>query len=371
MLRYKEIKNQLLEMLPDMNPGQRLPSRPVLCKALDTTRTTLDKAIRELEEEGLLVSRKGSGTCVVGMIEGATPTVENWCVIIPSVMEDIYPGLVRGIENVAQRKNINVILCNSDNDTEKQEKYIKRLMVSGVAGFIIVPVILHSIEENARLYGSLCKSNIPFVFCNRGVEGICAPVVTSNDFYGGYIATKHLIEKGYRHIAYIAKTKCRTSMDRCQGYISALLENGMEINRRLIVMPTEISGDVSAYAAAARLLASGEEIDAVFCFNDYVALDVCRAIREAGLRVSGDVGIIGYDDITACGSCLPALTSVCYKNIEIGEKAAELLWDMSHNLPPNSNFEYYLYQPSIVDRCSCLGPEADPPCSKQDENGVL
>ena len=97
-MRYQEIKKQLIEMIGAMDPGIRLPSRPIMCKQLDTTRTTLDRAIKELEREGVLSSRNGSGTYVVGLIAGTAPHIENWCIIVPNVMDDIYPSLIRGID---------------------------------------------------------------------------------------------------------------------------------------------------------------------------------------------------------------------------------------------------------------------------------
>lgn len=351
MLRYKEIKRDLLQEISKYKPDDRLPSRPALCRALDTTRTTLDKAIRELEEEGYLYSKNGSGTYVMGLSGAQLPTAGSWGVIVPNVMDAIYPGLVRGAENVAQRYGINLIICNSDNDADKQEQYVKRLMHFGASGMIIVPVVSNDIRENFRLYNQLVDARTPFVFCNRSVEGISVPVVTSNAFYGGYIATKHLIEKGYRHIAYVAKLKYTTSIDRCQGYLCALSECGIPINRKLMRFS---SGDI--YAEICGLLDCGEKLDAVFCFNDQIA-KTCYAVLEArGIAVSDEIGIIGFDNTEVCQMLSPGMSSVAFKNYEIGEKAAELLWDMVQNKTV-PDFEYHLFQPGIVERASCLGPQ--------------
>lgn len=360
MLRYKEIKRDLLLELSKYTPEDRLPSRPFLCKKLDTTRTTLDKAIRELEEEGFLISKKGSGTYVAGLLEGGTSPIGNWGVIVPNVMEEIYPGLVRGAENVAQRYGVNTIICNSDNDPDKQEQYVKRLLLSGVSGMIIVPVVSNDIRVNFRLYNQLASAKTPFVFCNRSVEGINVPTVTSNDFYGGYIAAKHLIAHNYRNIAYIAKLKYKTSIDRCQGYLSALMEQGLPINRKLIRF------DSDCYRAMKDLIESSEALDAVFCFNDEVAQKCYQAISESGKQISDDIGIIGYDNTDTCKMLPVPLTSVAYKNYEIGEKAAELLWGMI-NHQPLLDFEYYLFQPSIVERNSCMGVQNPVSCSCQEK----
>lgn len=152
MLRYREIKMMLTDMISDMNNGDRLPSRTVLSKKLDSSRATIDKAIKELTEEGMLQSRFGSGTYVVRHLEGVVSDVENWCLIVPDVSEAIYAGLASGVENGARERKANVILCNSESNAEKQAEYIERLILAGIAGFIIVPVVTKNVMENIGLY---------------------------------------------------------------------------------------------------------------------------------------------------------------------------------------------------------------------------
>ena len=128
-----------------------------------------------------------------------------------------------------------------------------------------------------------------------------------------------------------------------------LMEEGIPINRRLIRFEPDI-------AQATRELLHGEDaLDAVFCFNDQVAEECCQTILKHGLSISDDIGIIGYDNTDICNRLPVSLSSVSYKNYEIGEKAAELLWGIL-NEKPLLDFEYYLFQPGIVERESCKGP---------------
>jgi DNA-binding LacI/PurR family transcriptional regulator len=354
MLRYKEIKNLLIAEIAKLKCNDRLPPRPVLCKKMDTTRTTLDKAINELVTEGALYSINGSGTYVAGGGEQLSIHKGNWGVIIPDVVEEFYAKIVRGVENVAQSYGINLILCNSDYDFDKQEQYIKRLDYSDVSGFILVPIISKDSGDNIRLNNQLRELKVPFVFCTRNAEGINAPVVASNNFYGGYIATKHLLEKGYQNISYISQYKNRTSMERCQGYIAALLENGTEINRKIIAIEEQSQVQSPGYEAMNEILASGQLVDAVFCLNDKAAQGVYRAIVENGMTVSDDIGVVGYDNTDICEKLTPTVTSVAFKNMEIGTKAAEILYKLI-NKEDLSKFEFYLFQPELIVRDSCLG----------------
>jgi DNA-binding LacI/PurR family transcriptional regulator len=356
MFRYKEIKNLLAAEVAKLHSNDRLPSRPELCKKLDTTRTTIDRAVSELVKEGALYSRKGGGTYVADA-GGELATQSggcSWGVIVRDVRVDCYAEFVRGVENVAQSYGINTILCNSDSDFEKQEQYIKRLINFGVSGIIIIPIVSPDARENYRLFNQLTELKIPFVFCNRNAEGINASIVSTNDYYGGYMVTKHLLEKGYRNIAYISYRKFRTSLDRYQGYISALVENGVAINRKLIVIEEKDQGKPLGYESMQKILASAQKVDAVFCFNDIVAESVYQAIAEAGLKVSDDIGVIGYDNTDICEKSTPAITSVNLNNLTIGIKAAEVLYKQI-NQENSSDFEFYLYSPELVVRDSCLG----------------
>lgn len=105
-----------------------------LCKLLDTTRTTLDKAIAELIEEGMLTSRKGSGTFVTEEMDEKANNDSKWFVIVPNILEPIFNNLVNGIETVAQQKGANIVLCSSDNLPTKQQNFVRRLIRSNTAG---------------------------------------------------------------------------------------------------------------------------------------------------------------------------------------------------------------------------------------------
>lgn len=352
MYQYKLIKEQLIVLIGKMEVGERLPSRTALCRSLCTTRTTLDRAIAELVLEGVLSSKKGSGTYSTGLLDGKMPYMENWGVIVPSADVDVFPDLIQSIRAFADDHGINTIVCDTQSDAETQERFIKRLLASGVSGFIIVPIVSKTAAMSARLYRALLQSNIPFVFCNREVEGIDVPTVKSTDFYGGYVATKHLIEQGYRRIAYIATQKYQTSMERCQGYINALIEQGMEIDRARIYLPLDPTPDCY-YQKALEMLQSKNPPDAIFCFNDGVAEEVYRAIKDCGLRVSADVGVLGYDNTKKAEVLSPPLTSMDYQSEAIGKMAAELLWKLTEGIPCASDFQSYLFQPTLIKRQSC------------------
>ncbi|MSU05806.1 substrate-binding domain-containing protein [Spirochaetales bacterium NM-380-WT-3C1] len=345
MLKYQIVKNTLLNKIQKMSPGDLFPTRKELLDELNVARATIDKAIGELCKDGVLVSKKGDGTYISDKTSGTNIESQNWGVIVPDITESIYSGIVRGAENYAQKVNANIILCNSDSKIEKQTMYLERLFSSDVKGIILVPVISNNISTTLELNKMLSKSHIPFVFCNRGVDGIDAPLIASNDFYGAYIATKHLLKQGYKSPAYISREKYKTSSDRCQGYLSALLEKNITVNRNSIIIKLQQGEEKDKI----RNLFANKDIDSVFCFDDAIA-EVCYDVaKEMGKSIPKDLGIIGYNNTARCNSLIPTLSSVSFRNVEIGEKAAEVLYKIIKS-GLHSEFETYLFQPNIEAR---------------------
>jgi DNA-binding LacI/PurR family transcriptional regulator len=365
MLRYLEIKQNLLEMISSMPNGYRLPPRRQLCKMLDTTQATLGKAIAELIDEDILFTKEKSGTFVVRQLDGAQKEMENWTFIFP-FLNYIYSELLLGIREIAEKRNTNLILCETGESLAKQESFIKRMVKANVEGFIIVPPHSSDVSRNIGLYSALTASEVPFVFCNRSVEGVNAPVIRSNDFFGGYIATKYLLARGYRSLAYVSRLpEYRTNIERCQGYIAALQEHGKEINRQLIVFPEKTNISLDQMEQDQRLdnvckekmcalLDANAELDGVICFNDETAACVYSAVQASNRQV----GVIGYDNSKLCALLDPPLTSIDYRSRENGRMAATVLVKLIEGAKI-SGFSHYLLLPSIVERSSCPGPNTN------------
>lgn len=360
MYRYSEMKEMLLADIKKMKPLTKLISRPKLCEKYGVTRTTTDRAIAELTNEKVLYSIKGSGTYVAAPQFAERPTVLKkpgdtmvWGVILPDIMYDLYTAILRGISDIAAPDNINVMLFNTDNDTAKQHGIVENLLVTGVDGLIIIPAISNDI--NLATYMLLREKNIPFVFCNRGIDTLPeVPLVCCNNFYGGYIAVKHLIELGYRHIAFLSKLRYRTALDRYLGYCAAIMEAGLPLNRKLVTLSFEGDDRQGAFDATCRLLQHRPEIDSIFCVGDLYLQGVYDAISANGLRVSDDIGVVSHDNSTICERVTPKATSTSFKGYEAGYQAALLLNKLMKGETLN-DINLFVMQPELVVRDSCKG----------------
>jgi DNA-binding LacI/PurR family transcriptional regulator len=350
-LLYIQIKEQLIEEIKFLQPNDRLLARTELVKKYQVTRTTIDRAISELIGEGYLYSRDGSGTYVFAnearpIMPDNTYNVVGWGVIVPDISCDIYPSILRGVEDVADQHNINVVICNSDNLSEKQTNYVNKLIDADVKGLIIVPALKG--KADLLSFQRLQEKNIPFIFCNRSVVGVEAPKVVPNSFYGGYLATRHLIECGYRRIAFVSRPVYSITMERYQGYLSALLDAGLELNEDYVFFDESFDAR-TGYENTKRLLTQSPRPDAVFANDDLTAQGAYDAIVEVGLEVGLDIGLVGYDDSHLCERLSVKLTSVKFCSYEIGFKAAELLWEIrqGHDIPINKTV---VFHPELVIR---------------------
>lgn len=335
---YKQVKEKILEYVKSLEVDQRIPSRIHLAKEYGVTRTTVERAISELVGEGYLYAKDGSGTYVSDLLHKGElhPKQEiiQWGVILPNILQDTYPGILRGIEDVASVKNINTQVCNTDNDIQKQKQYILNMLNSGVNGIVIVPSIIEDGDVSA--FKMLQEKGIPFIACNRSVSGIQSPKVISNSYYGGYMATKHLIDQGYRRIAYIAGVSYSVSIERYQGYLAALTDNGLAPNDDYVHFEEYSFSSLNfdkvnkiGYEKVKEFLRKETCPDAFFCFDDLIAQGAYYAISESGYEVGKDIGLVGYNDnYYICKSLPGELSSIDFKAYEVGNTAAKLLLDM-------------------------------------------
>lgn len=361
-LRYKEIRQIILELALSAKPHTRLPSRPQMCQQYLATRTTIDRAINELIEEGYLYSVNGSGTYVADFSVNNTnikTDVRNVGVIVTSIMHDTCPSIIKGIEDMMENMDINVVICNTDDNQEKQNSYLRRLINSKIDGIIMIPTIDARFEESQELFMLLSSATIPVVTCHRTIPNLDFPFVSNNNFYGGYLATRHLLEHGYKHIAYLSAINYSVSKERYQGYLSALWESGLTPDPQAVQMAHMSTNSINiGYGIMDDLLRKYPSVDGVVCFNDRLARGAIQAIKDHQLRVSDDIGVIGYDNTEACDIMPERLTSIYYNTYGIGQTAAEII--IQKIKTPDVRIEpYRLFKPEVFVRDSCLGKKPD------------
>jgi len=241
--------------------------------------------------------------------------------IVSDITNLFSPYLARGLEGIASEKGYNVIVSNTDELLEKEQKLVDNLIEQRVDGIVLAPT--GKSDEKINLFR---EQDIPFVFLDRRVRSIEADFVTSKNEAGAYKATKHLIKNGHERIGAILGPECiTTSNERFAGYKRALIESGVKLKSELLVRGNyKLRG---GKVGAEKLLGLKNPPTALFSTNLMSNFGALKAIKNAGLICPDDISLVGFDDVPWIETLQPPLTVVSQKPYELGYKAGELLFE--------------------------------------------
>lgn len=303
----------------------------------DEVRKKVEAAIAQLDYVPSAVARslKAKSTATIGLL-------------IPNSINPYFAELARGIEDYCERSGFCVILCNSDDNPEKQRNYLRVLLEKRVDGLIV-----SSVGGGDRFAESLSAVRTPMVIVDRDLEDISADLVRIDHELGAYLATSHLLELGHRHIACICGP-AQTSVARMRlaGYRRAMHEAAIEVPEGWVI-ESDFTGP-GGRQAAGKLL-DGERPSAIFAANDMIGIGTLRAAAERNVRVPADLSVIGFDDIQMSQYVYPALSTVGQSILQLGERAAELLLRRIATRG-DSPVQQVIVAPSIVLRESTAPP---------------
>jgi len=243
-------------------------------------------------------------------------------VVIEDNRNPFYAEVLNGMEVAAREKNYHIILTNTQKDYKKEEEAINLLLAKRVDGLLIDPV-----QDRDDDINSLVEANIPFVVVGRDFENIELDAVYNDEVKGGFLATEYLIKKGHKRIALIDGFLYKSpAKGRLEGYKKALIKYGISMDDALVSV-----GDIDVkdgYERTKQLFEKDLDFTAIFAYNDMMAFGAMQAIREKGLKIPEDIGLVGYDDIPFCSLMDPALTTIRLKKQELGIESVKLL--LSH-----------------------------------------
>jgi LacI family transcriptional regulator len=239
--------------------------------------------------------------------------------IISDIRNPFFTDVVRGIEDRVGAEGYSLVLCNSDEELQKEADYLDLFVEERMAGAIISPAS----SRETRL-DALTARGTPVVVIDREAAREAVDTVLVDNVRGGEIATRHLAENGYRRIACITgPPRTSTGSERLAGWQHAAQEAGLPVDESLIRRAD--FKEAGGFEAAADLLAGPDRPDAFFVGNNLMTVGALAALREAGLEVPGDVGVVGFDDMPWAQLLQPALTTVAQPTYELGREAAALL----------------------------------------------
>jgi len=240
-------------------------------------------------------------------------------VVIADNRNPFYAEVLNGMEVAAKEKNYHIILANTQRDYQKEEEAINLLLAKRVDGLLITPV-----QDRDDDIKNLIEAKIPFVIVGRDFENIELDALYNDEVKGGFLATEYLIKNGHKRIAlvngFLYKSPARS---RLEGYKKALKKYGIPVDDVLINV-----GDIDikdGYKRTKQLFEKGLDFTAIFAYNDMMAFGAMQAIKEKGLRIPEDIGIVGYDDIPFSPLISPPLTTIRLKKQDLGVESIKLL----------------------------------------------
>jgi LacI family transcriptional regulator len=239
--------------------------------------------------------------------------------LIPDISNQYFADIARGAEDGANSLGYNVILCNTDENHQKELEYLNLLKEKGTDGIIIAPISL-----SEKIFTSEFSYEKPFVVIDRVYENKCKNIyqICFDNVQGGYLATQYLIDRGHRQIGIIAGSrKNRTSMDRLEGCKKAFEQAKIVFDESLLY---EGNYKYESGCGGAEYLI-GKGVTAIFAMNDLMAIGAYKAVFAAGLKIPEDISVIGYDNVMISELLDPPLTTIMQPKIEMGKAAAKML----------------------------------------------
>jgi LacI family transcriptional regulator len=248
-------------------------------------------------------------------------------VILPKIVHHFFSTVIMGIEEGANKKGYNIMVCFSNESYKKEVETLKVLSNGSVDG-LIVSIANETLEnKDFKHFIDLVSEEIPLVLFDRVVDEILCDKVVVDDVGAGYKATKHLIENGRKKIALITTPNhVNVGTLRRQGYEKALIEAYIKTDKNLIVEIDEKKDIKSQIEKVFK-----EDIDAVFAVNEIYAANSMRIAKEKGLSIPNEISIIGFTDGLISEYSSPSITTIAQHGFTMGIQAVELLIERIEN----------------------------------------
>ncbi len=242
-------------------------------------------------------------------------------VIVPAVTLHFFSSVISGIQETANKLGYNVMFCQSNESFETEKANIHTLLSSRVDGLLI------SLSRETNTIDHLLgmqRKQIPLVLFDRVFDNMQGSKVVVDDYEGAFNAVQYLLKSGCKRVAYLGGPKnLSISNHRLDGYKDALKESGIDFDPEVVSFCELMEED--AEKETTRMLALKNLPDAIFCFNDHVAIKSMQIIKNKGLKVPDDISLMGFSNEPIAALIEPSLTTVSQPSYEMGKAATKLI----------------------------------------------
>ena len=333
-----------------LHEGAKFYSEKELCDIHGVSRQTVRQALMTLENENIIVRRRGSGTFIKSAAKTTVPSNITVGVISTYFSDYIFPSIVTGIEKVLKENDVVMQLSITHNQVADETRALKTMLSQDVNGLIIEPSKSALPNPNMALYEKIKQMNIPVVFFNAKYPWADSPCVAMDDVAAGRIVTEHLWEIGHRRISGIFALDDIQGHKRYSGYMETLLKHNSPAAEQNVLWYSTNERKSFFSVSEDRILNLLNNSSAVVCYNDNIAVSLLSFCKKHGIRVPDDISIVGIDNAKLSRICEVPLTTAAHPHQLLGETAAQKLMEAISD--PGAYQKDELFIPELIVRKS-------------------
>jgi len=300
------------------------------------TRKRIEEAIDSLNYQPNVVARslKVKKTSTIG-------------VIVANILHSFSTQVIRAIEDHCNEEGFSTIICNADDQPDKEKKYIETLLAKQVDGLLVFPT-----GDNIDMYERLMNSGFPVVFLDRPVSGMDIDTVMLNNEHASELAVDHLLQNGYENIAIMTTSLIENiapRIERIEGYKRALAKRDLPIHSSYI-KGMEIS---DLFEGLEELTSLKEPPDAIISGNDLTLMEILKFTSQKKICLGEELGLITIDEVPYASVHSTPLTTIAQPTFDMGRKAAQLLIDKIKNEYIGET-SIHRFEPTLITRESSV-----------------
>lgn len=269
--------------------------------------------------------------------------------VVPDLIHPFFAEIAKGLSAKLREKEYYLLVSSSESDPDLEQDEIEHMLAHHLDCFVVA-----SCQKDTESLKKIGEAGVPLVLIDRGFPGFAANFVGVDDRKVGELAAEHLIAQGCKRIAHIRGPVTSIGDGRVEGYREALLRHRLPAPDNYVVACGEASdsdGETRGRKAMAAILALKPRPDAVFCFNDTIAVGAMMRAIDAGLRIPKDMAIVGCGNFHYSSKLQVPLSSVDQRSREIGERVAAMITALLKR-PPSARPRTVILEPQLVARAS-------------------
>lgn len=307
-----------------------LPSEFAIAQEYQVSRQTVRQALSLLARDGLIETKRGSGSHILRSSPGGTVCHYHIAVIVTYISNYVFPSILREIEGILSGQECTSSIFATQNRVSNERKILTRLLEQPVDGILVEATKSALPNPNLDLYRQLMNSNTPLVFIHGYYPDLPeSHYVLDANYDGGLMLSRYLADQGYTRIGGVFKSDDIQGHGRYAGYAAGLRERGLTLtDQNVFWFNTEtknamLGGDDSPIRTFFDNVL--KNVDSFVCYNDEIAYFFEQQLQKRGLSVPEDVALVSFDNSNYSELAPVPLTSLSHGVENTGRTAAQMM----------------------------------------------